>query len=399
LQLLFSGNVIPELVHRYGVSSNASADIAQHVFLTSQTPKQAPDDILAQTTKVARALTSGVFAAPLPEEDGDDDDSNNPKYRLSPRMIKHIMGKNHVEFCTGHQQDAAEYLLHFLEKLDRAEKAAASKLATTSDSSSPIVQRLVGKTTSTDANEEDAASSKQQTFVASQLFAFETCTRSVCSADEKVKYRKNPREIIFTLRIPMDKAVVPTDSGAAGSGGPDQKRLKPDTATANTDGGDKQEEAKGEEEKVVLTVPFMSCVDQWAADEAVSGVSWDHLNKSIHNAIQQTRFQNFPRYLLVHMQRYYVGPGWTEVKLEVKLEVNIDMPKQGEEIEIDLTPYKIKKEEGEVLVPESNNDASDKTTASAPAPAAAPSPPVDEMALSQLYVCFTYDRVLLLAYN
>ena len=100
--------MIPELAHRYGVVQ--PDDLTKQAFLPTVAPKQAMDDVLVQTAKLAGALTSGVFSAPLPNlsvdklKEASNPDDTNPKYRISPRMIKHAYGKSHAEFCTGHQQ-------------------------------------------------------------------------------------------------------------------------------------------------------------------------------------------------------------------------------------------------------------------------------------------------------
>ena len=39
-------------------------------------------------------------------------------------MLKTLFGKDHKEFSTGQQQDAREYLVHFIEKLQKMEKAS-----------------------------------------------------------------------------------------------------------------------------------------------------------------------------------------------------------------------------------------------------------------------------------
>ena len=153
---------MPELASRYG----SEKDVTSHALLTSVSPTEAPDDLLCQTTKLACALTSGAFAGPVPESATVTDAASlDPKYRLQPRMFKHVVAGDHVDFRTGQQQDAAQFLQFMLEKLDRAEKsAAASKRLATED---PL-------------------------HVASHLLAFRTTSRLVCTADNRIKYKENP---------------------------------------------------------------------------------------------------------------------------------------------------------------------------------------------------------------
>ena len=148
---------------RYGTQPNGS--LTDHAILKATPPTKAPEDVLCQTTKVAHALTSGVFAKPHPEKN-DDENNNDPKYRLAPRMLKHAVGRNHVDFCTAQQQDAAQFLQYYLEQLDRAELAAASTIKNNPTEDSPF-------------------------YVASHLFQFGTTARMVCHADQKIKYKES----------------------------------------------------------------------------------------------------------------------------------------------------------------------------------------------------------------
>jgi ubiquitin carboxyl-terminal hydrolase 5/13 len=320
VQLLFSGTV-PELSKRYGTTPGES--LTDHALLQAVVPAKAAEDVLCQTTKLTHALTSGVFAKPVAEMD--EEDSNDPKYRLAPRMLKHAIARNHVDFRTGQQQDAAQYLQYYLEQLDRAEMAS-SVLAT----AAPLP-------------------------VASDLFAFQTTARMVCQGDAKVKYKESAAETLWSLRIPMDKAIV-SDTEDVTS--PEQKRLKANDSKAD--------------DKPIPRIDFATCVAEWASETTVDGIQWPHLQNAKHAASQKLGFTNFPRYLLVQMQRYTLGPDWSPIKLEV----NLDIPE-----EIDLTAYKSHgPADGEDLVP-----AEDETAAAAAAavPTQATTS-IDEGAVSQL---------------
>ena len=114
LQMLFS---TPEPVHRYGTSPERS--VTSHPIIKTVPPKETPTNLLCQTTKVACALTSGVFAKPLADEKEDKNNGDtDPKYRLAPRMFKQGVGKDHINFSMGQQQDAAQFLQYMLEKVE-----------------------------------------------------------------------------------------------------------------------------------------------------------------------------------------------------------------------------------------------------------------------------------------
>jgi ubiquitin carboxyl-terminal hydrolase 5/13 len=316
VQLLLSGTV-PELATRYG---------SNEVLLSSVDATKAPSDLLCQTTKLASALTTGDFAGPVTDADNDDKASLDPKYRLQPRMFKHVVAGDHIEFRTGQQQDAAHFLQYMLEQLDRAEQSGAA------------ANRIVPKP-------------DDSVFPSSQLFSFRTNARLECKADERVKYKESAPETMFSVPISMEKATIVEEE-------PDSKRHKPeDSKTADTD------------KKPVPTVTFQSCLESWAATTIIDDYRWPHLQNEVHPAVQRLRFQNFPRYLLVQMQRYTLGPDWTPQKLEVNLDI---------QEELDLSALKFTgPEDGENLVPIEE----DATT---PASSTKTSPQIDEAALSQL---------------
>lgn len=334
-QMLLSGT-IPELAKRYGCYATNKSEtnrtkgddlITEHPFLRSVAPTSAPTDVLCQTAKLTCALTSGVFAKPVVEAESMDTTTDS-KYRLAPRMMKHCIGKDHVDFRTTQQQDAAQFLQYFLERLDRAELGASSKAK----------EHLPGDRVST----------------SSHLFSFQTTSRLTCKADGRVKYNENAPETIWSLRVPMDKAKVIAEENVTS---PEQKKLKP-----------ADEHAKDKETKPVPTIDFHTCLEEWAKATTIDDIRWPHMSNTSQPATQTMRLTNFPRYLLIQIQRYELGPDWTPMKLEVKLVVPD---------ELDLTNYKFNgRQEGEVLVPDEGATVVNSSTAPAPA--------MDEAALSQL---------------
>lgn len=347
VQLLLSGTVT-ELASRYGTAANNASGVTQHELLRRVSPRQAPEDLLCQTTKVACGLTSGVFAKPvevlMQEANSGSSPSaiaNDPKYRLAPRMLKHVVGKDHVDFRTGQQQDAAQFLQYFLERLDRAEQGAAAVLTKKQKS----------------GGDEDMDA---PVHVSSDIFSFSTSSRMVCSADQRVKYKDNAPETVWSLRLPMDKAMVIEEKEAGATlGVPDQKRFKP-------------EESKEEDKKPVPTISFQTCLEEWAAENQVDDVRWPHLDNVAHAASEQTRFSNFPRYLILQIQRYQLGPDWAPIKLEV----NLDIPQN-----IDLSAFKTTGPvEGENLIPVEEKSPAQETAGAA----STAGPAIDEAGVSQL---------------
>lgn len=315
VQLLLSGTV-PELSNRYGGSEN----VKQHTLFDGQSPKDTMTDLLSQTAKLSLALTSGSFAVPE-EALKDADQSYDPQYRLQPRMFKHVVAGNHVDFRTGQQQDAAQFLQYMLEQLDRAEQGGSQRF------------------------------SKEKVHPTSHLFSFRTTTRLVCSTDQKIKYKDSASETMLSLPVPMEKATIVENE-------PEQKRHK-------------GEESGKDDDKPVPTLPFSACLDAWSAETTVDDYRWPHLGNAVAVATSQTKLTNFPRYLLVQTQRYTLGADWTPKKLEVNLDI---------QDELDLTSFKAKgPQEGEDLVSEEEEGKSDNAPA-----AAAQAAQVDENALAQL---------------
>jgi ubiquitin carboxyl-terminal hydrolase 5/13 len=326
-QLLLSGTV-PELAKRYGCSSveEAGSDyiITQHPFLRGVAPAIAPTDILCQTSKIACALTSGAFARPVND---DSVSSTDPKYRLKPGMMKHCIGKDHVDFRTTQQQDAAHFLQYMLERMDRAEMGA---------SGTKVKEHLKGSPVQT----------------SSSLFSYKTKARIVCSNDGKINYTDSAPETIWSLRIPIDKAVVIDEMSS-----PEHKKLKP------------AEDKSENEKKPVPTIALKTCIDEWACETTIDDMRWPHLGNSVHAATQSLGLANFPRYLLVQVQRYELGPDWVPIKLDVNVEVSEEM---------DLTSFKSSgPQDSEDLVP---NEAESPGGITASKVTVA----VDEASLSQL---------------
>ncbi len=325
VQMLFSGTV-PELSFRYGMLAGAGKNSLQNIA-----PTKAADDVLCQTTKLAYALSSGAFCGPIHNAGDADDTATDPKYRLAPRMFKHVVGKDHADFRTGQQQDAVQYFQYLLEKLDRAELGAGDRLKSKCGAGTALVS--------------------------SHLFSFKTETRLVCEADNKIKYKEGPIDTILSLRIPMSESTLPDGDM------PDLKRQKSEDVGCD-DGPD------DDKEKSIPTVRFSACMDKWAAPSTIDDYRWPHLHSSISRAISQTRFVNFPRYLLVQMQRYELGDDWQPRKIEVE----IDVPEE-------FSFHKFRgmgPQDGETLVPdeaEGRGDLSNK-----PLPAF----PIDECALGVL---------------
>ena len=326
-QSLLSGT-IPELVSKYGM-----VDIEGAVA-----PKEAPLDVRTQTIKLTNALTSGVFAAATTTTT-----EEVTQYRLAPRMFKHAICKNHVEFCTGQQQDAAHFLQYLLETLDRAELKAGT--------------------------------SKEN--ITSRLFAHSIMSRIVCSADSMIKYTKDSvPSSILAVRIPKELLPSTQSSQQQLDGDHSKEEEKEDTLLVGTE----QPESKRQKsiESIVPTISFQTCLDAWHAPTIVEHFCWPHLGNQSFPASSQNGLANFPKYLFVQLLRYELGPNW----IPVKIEVNVDVP---EHVNLNFLKMTGAPNKDEMLIPEV---ATSNTTAAQPGEndrnGQLQQAMVDEFALSQL---------------
>jgi len=303
-QTLFSGT-IPELVSKYAI-----VDIEGAVA-----PKEAPLDVRTQTIKLTNALTSGVFAAATTEEE-----EEVTQYRLAPRMFKHAICKNHIEFCTGQQQDAAHFLQYLIESLDRAElKAGMSKEKITS-----------------------------------RLFAHSIMSRIVCSADSMIKYTKDSvPSSILAVRIPKELLPSTQSLQQQQQDGDDSKEEEKEDAVLVEKEQPESKRLKSIESNVP-TISFQACLDAWHAPTIVENFSWPHLGNLSFPASSQNGLANFPKYLFVQLLRYELGPNW----IPVKIEVNVDVP---EHVDLNFLRMTGVPNKDEMLIP--TEVASNTTTA------------------------------------
>ena len=320
VQMLLAGEV-PEIVARYAGKGMAETCKAE----------DPSEDLLLQVSKMVNCLKDGYTlpricsisdakAKPENYEEEKIEDPDNPLSEVTPNMFKKVVAANHSEFVTGRQQDAGEYLRHFMERLEREEMKHEGRMA-----------------------------SKGLT---RNLFEFETKERMVCSKDQGVKYREGDRDVLLNVRVPMEKArrkIVAMES----------KEVKEE------DGGKK---AKVEQEPPTLTL--QDCLDSWISPNVIDGVQWDHLGGQAADAISTTGLSNFPPYLMIQVSRYEIDEvTWQPKKLKVNVEVD--------EI-LDLGKYRGKGvQEGEVIL-------EDKAAAEGGEGAKAGGAQFDQAALSQL---------------
>lgn len=228
---------------------------------------------------------------------------------IKPAMFKAAAAGSHAEFKGGEQQDAREYFQHLAECISRA--------ARTRDGA------------------QDPA----------KLFQFVTEERIECLSSSKVKYAKAINNVL-QLSIPLDQ----------GSNAP-AKRSKTESGSS----------AKSQEDEERVRVSFDACLQSTVGAPEVMDDYLSSATGKRGKASRKSLMLTFPKYLLVQLNRYIVGPDWRPVKIDCLVPVP--------EV-LDMTHFRAPGglQEGETALPDESSGESN----------ASPSVVPDEMIVAQL---------------
>lgn len=327
---------LPEVQERY---------LGRRAEILDSCPATDPSsDFATQMSKLAHGLLSDRYAklptdstAVMSDKEGDADASILEKYVVAPRMFKQVVGKGHPEFSSSRQQDVHEYFLHILDFMASAEKRFLPRIGDGS-----------GKTTAS-------------------LFEYSIEDRYECPESGQVKYKVERGNWSLDLKIPLDKA---TNKEAVDLV---QERKKQKLSPSNT-----SPKASSDDEDLRLSVPFEECIASYFAPSPC-----EMINPSVSTtrnivASKTARIKSFPKYLMVKMGRYMMGPNWVPVKIDA----DVTLPEN-----LDLSAFRgtgIK--EGEAPMPESSNAPSSSSSSATPSSAVAVAPTVefDEGLVAQL---------------
>lgn len=278
LQLMFA---LPEFKLRY---------VDRMAAVISTAPEDPLEDLITMMAKVGVGLCTDRYVHP-PKEHASFEDyekallSSEPAKSdrvaapssVKPRAFKALIGKGHPEFSSARQQDASEFYQHLLEAIARAERTGASRIVeSVGDDFMPT----------------------------SSLFGFKVEDRILCDQSGKVRYTTRS-ENMLSLSIPVEAAT--------------NKQLV-DEYEERKQKKQKMDSNSSDDEPVKLHVPFVACVDQYAAPEIVS----DFMSSATGakgTAQKRARLRTFPDYLMVHMRKYYLAEDWTPKKLDVSVPV------------------------------------------------------------------------------
>uniref|UniRef100_A0A8C5B510 Ubiquitin carboxyl-terminal hydrolase n=1 Tax=Gadus morhua TaxID=8049 RepID=A0A8C5B510_GADMO len=179
---------------------------------------------------------------------------------IAPRMFKALIGRGHAEFSTNRQQDAQEFLLHFINMVERNCRSGANP---------------------------------------SEAFRFLVEERIVCQQSHKAKYTQRV-DYILQLPVPMDQATNTEELQEA-----ERRREEADSGPTPT---------------VRAKIPFSACMAALSEPEVLSDF-WSSAVQAKTTATKTTRFASFPDHLVIQIKKFTFGLDWVPKKLDVSIDV------------------------------------------------------------------------------
>uniref|UniRef100_A0A672HH87 Ubiquitin carboxyl-terminal hydrolase n=1 Tax=Salarias fasciatus TaxID=181472 RepID=A0A672HH87_SALFA len=211
--------------------------------------------------KLGHGLLSGEYSKPTPEP-GDEND----QIGIAPRMFKALVGRGHPEFSTNRQQDAQEFLLHFINMVERNCRSGSNP---------------------------------------SEAFRYLVEERIVCQQSQKAKYTQRV-DYIVQLPVPMDQA---TNTG-------EELRCAKELQEAER----RREEGDTSAPTVRAQIPFTACMAALSEPEVLTDF-WSSAVQAKTTATKTTRFASFPDHLVIQIKKFTFGLDWVPKKLDVSIDV------------------------------------------------------------------------------
>uniref|UniRef100_A0A8B9GYK9 Ubiquitin carboxyl-terminal hydrolase n=1 Tax=Astyanax mexicanus TaxID=7994 RepID=A0A8B9GYK9_ASTMX len=181
---------------------------------------------------------------------------------IAPRMFKALVGRGHPEFSTNRQQDAQEFLLHFINMVERNCRSGPNP---------------------------------------SEAFRFLVEERIVCQQSQKAKYTQRV-DYIVQLPVPMDQA---TNTG--------ERIVEICHCSAEASGSPPPPAPRAQ-------IPFSVCLDALSEPETLTDF-WSSAVQGKTTATKTTRFASFPDYLVIQIKKFTFGLDWVPKKLDVSIDV------------------------------------------------------------------------------
>uniref|UniRef100_A0AAX7VBN1 Ubiquitin carboxyl-terminal hydrolase n=1 Tax=Astatotilapia calliptera TaxID=8154 RepID=A0AAX7VBN1_ASTCA len=182
---------------------------------------------------------------------------------IAPQMFKALVGRGHPEFSTNRQQDAQEFLLHFINMVERNCRSGSNP---------------------------------------SEAFRFLVEERIVCQQTQKAKYTQRV-DYIVQLPVPMDQA---TNTGEHSFQLQEAER--------------RREEGDSSAPTVRAQIPFTACMAALSEPEILTDF-WSSAVQAKTTATKTTRFASFPDHLVIQIKKFTFGLDWVPKKLDVSIDV------------------------------------------------------------------------------
>ncbi|XP_071372288.1 ubiquitin carboxyl-terminal hydrolase 5 isoform X4 [Centroberyx affinis] len=214
--------------------------------------------------KLGYGLLSGEYSKPAPDP-GDEQSASEPRgdqIGIAPRMFKALVGRGHPEFSTNRQQDAQEFLLHFINMVERNCRSGPNP---------------------------------------SEAFRFLVEERIVCQQSQKAKYTQRV-DYILQLPVLMDQATNTEELQEA-----ERRREEADSSA-------------GPAPTVRAQIPFTACMAALSEPEILTDF-WSSAVQAKTTATKTTRFASFPDHLVIQIKKFTFGLDWVPKKLDVSIDV------------------------------------------------------------------------------
>ncbi|KAJ8354940.1 hypothetical protein SKAU_G00225070 [Synaphobranchus kaupii] len=229
-------------------------------------PSDPTQDFKTQVAKLGFGLLSGEYSKPAPDPGDDPTVNHEPRgdqVGIAPRMFKALVGRGHAEFSTSRQQDAQEFLLHFINMVER-----------------------------------NCRSSENPT----EAFRFLVEERIVCQQSHKAKYTQRV-DYIVQLPVPMDQATNTEEIQEA-----ERRREEAESAGAPPPPAPR------------ARIPFAACMAALSEPETLTDF-WSSAVQAKTTASKTTRFASFPDHLVIQVKKFTFGLDWVPKKLDVSIDV------------------------------------------------------------------------------
>lgn len=248
MQVLFS---VPDFQNKY--ASNFET-------LIDEAPNDPSQDFKTQVAKLGHGLLSGEYSKPVadPTEENGAPEPRGDQIGIAPQMFKALVGRGHPEFSTNRQQDAQEFLLHFINMVERNCRSGSNP---------------------------------------SEAFRFLVEERIVCQQSQKAKYTQRV-DYIVQLPVPMDQA----------------------TNTEELQEAERQREQGDSAPTVRAKIPFSACMAALSEPEILTDF-WSSAVQAKTTATKTTRFASFPDHLVIQIKKFTFGLDWVPKKLDVSIDV------------------------------------------------------------------------------